>query len=150
MASDRQTPWLFALVVVAALPAIGAYLYYHYTKDPLLQPLGITRESLAEIEGPTEFVSIITHVDWGRDVSDTLSRNKLRELVRSAFATRTDDVVFRFNDVPGDEIEITFVVGPNRFGPYRPSQLIDGVIPSTVALQMTRKARRKRDADLTP
>ncbi len=146
MNARRRYTMLFVIVFLAALPGGGAYLFYHFTKNPLLQPLGLTRERLAEIEGEGQYISIIVHLEWGRDYAGEMSHTELREIIRTAFFNRTDEVVFKYKEVPGDEIGVTFVVGPNRYGPYPPNRMIDGIIPSTVALEMLKEARKRAEA----
>ncbi len=133
-------------ILVVALPGGGAFLYYHFTKDPLFQPLGITRERLAEVDGQTEFVSIGVHVDWGRDRTEGMTRMELRELVAYAFAPMIDEIYFKFLDADGDQIGVTFVVGPNRYGPYPPHRMVEGIVPASVALQMTQRAHAQARA----
>lgn len=146
MALGRRIFALLAIFVVAALPAALAFLYYHFTQNPLMQPLGITREKLAAVEGQTEFVSIVVQVDWGQDRDGGVTQAEFRETLTRAFATRTDEVVFRFSDVPGKAIGVTYVVGPNRFGPYPLNRAVDGIVPATVALAMTKEFREKQQA----
>ena len=73
MSAFQRFVMVSIFILVVALPGGGAFLYYHFTKDPLFQPLGITRERLAELDGQTEFVSIGVHVDWGRDRTDGMT-----------------------------------------------------------------------------
>jgi len=140
MTATQRYVMVAAIVLFAALPAGGAFLYHHFTQDPLFQPLGLTREKLAELDGQTEFVSIGVHVDWGVERTEGMTKAELRELVAYAFAPRIDELYFKFLDVGGEEIGITFVVGPNRYGPYPPHRMIDGIAPAAVALQMTQRA----------
>ena len=146
MSASRRYLMLLAIVLIVALPGGGAYLYYYLTDDPLLQPLGLTRERLAEIEGQTEFLSIMVHVDWGQDRAGGITQVEFRDLLRVAFSTRTDEIVFKFNDVPGHDIAVTYVVGPNRFGPYAPGEMVQGIHPSWVAFEMTKKFHARREA----
>ena len=146
MLARRRYTLLFVIVFLTALPGGGAYLFYHFTKNPLLQPLGLTRERLAEIDGEAQYISIIVHLEWGRDYDGEMSHTELREIIRTAFYNRTDEVVFKFREVPGDEIGVTFVVGPNRYGPYAPHEMIEGIVPATVALEMLKDARERAEA----
>jgi len=141
MNSSRNYIFLFVFCIFLALPAAGVNVLYYLTKDPSLRPLGITREKMAEVDGQTEFISIFVHVDWGRERTGGTTKADLRQMVSDAFFHRTDDYIFKFKDVPGDEIGVTFVIGPNRYGPYPPSRIIEGIVPALVALDMTKKAR---------
>ena len=147
MSAVQRYIMVAVFILVVALPGGGAFLYYHFTKDPLFQPLGITRERLAELEGQTEFVSIGVHVGWGRDRTEGMTKTKLRELVAYAFAPMIDEIYFKFEDVQGEEIGVTFVVGPNRYGPYPPNGIVEGVVPASVALRMTQRAHAQARAE---
>ncbi len=142
MESARQYIRLFFVIAVLSLPTSAALLYHHVTKDPFFRPLGITKEQLASVAGQTEFVSIAVHVDWGGERAGGTTRAELRKLISDTLYTRTDDYFFKFRDVPGKRIGVTFVVGPNRYGPYPPARLIDGIGPALAALKMTKKGRR--------
>ena len=54
----------------------------------------------------------------------------------------TDDFAITVNDVPGTDVGVTFRVGANEYGPLAPDNMMDGIIPSLIALDMTKKARQ--------
>ena len=141
MAEYRNYLLLFGLPIVIALPAVAIYTYAQITDDPRLRPLGITREKLSIVEGESEFLSIIVRVDWGRDHVGRMTKEDLHQTIAGTLVFRTDDFYFKFNDVPGTDIKVTFDVGHNSFGPYSPKQLIGGIIPALRALDVTKKAR---------
>lgn len=142
MTGYRNYLFLFAIYGILALPAAGVLVLYYFTKNPNLQPLGITREKLADVEGQTDYISIFVHVDWGQDRTSGMTKSDLRETIANVFSHRTGSYVFKFKDVPGDAIGVTFVVGPNRYGPYPPFRMIEGIPPALIALDMTLKASR--------
>ena len=131
-----------AICIFLALPATGMLVLYYFTNDPSLRPLAITREKLADIDGQSEYTLIFVHVDWGQERKGGVTKAGLRAMIADTLLLRTDDYIFKFKDVPGDEIGVTFVVGPNRYGPYSPAQAINGIVLALVALDMTKKARR--------
>lgn len=137
----RRYGLLFVIVLCAALPAIGAVLLYAITDDPTLRPLGITRERLAFEEGETNSISILVNVGLGQDRPPGPTEPELRRLIGGVLATHTNDFVIRFNEEPGEEVGVTFVVGPNRYGPYATNQMLEGVVPALIALDMTKRAR---------
>ena len=130
-----------AVVAIVSLPAASVNLVHRLTGNPFLNPLGITQESLAEYGEESDSLSIGIYVDWGRDRPETPDRAEVGEYISDAISGRASDFFIVFRDVPGTEVEITLVVGPNRYGPYPPSRLIEGIVPATVALEMTRRAR---------
>jgi len=131
---------LIAILVVVTLPAAGMSIMYYFTQNPNLRPLSITQEKLAAIENPDRSALMTVHVDWGQELSGTATKADLRDLVAGVLGRRTDNYTFKFNDVPGDRIGVTIVVGPNRYGPYPPNQIMNGIVPALVALDMTLKA----------
>jgi|UPI0005C4DA30 hypothetical protein len=142
MTSKRRYALLFAIIACAALPATSAYVLYEVTDNPTLRPLGITQERLASVNGgPSEGVSILVRVDWGADRRDGITQRELREIIASTLSSRTDSFVFQFEDVPGSEIGITFSVGVNSYGPFPKERMIDGIMPSLIALDATKRAR---------
>lgn len=137
----RRYGLLFVIVLCTALPAISAIVLYKITDDPTLRPLGITRERLAFEEGETNSVSILVSVGLGQDRPPGPDEADLRRLIGGVLATHTNDFVIRFNEQSGTEIGVTFVVGPNRYGPYATNQMLDGIVPALIALDMTKRAR---------
>lgn len=133
---------LVLAAIALIVPAAGAKLAYHITGDPYFQPLGLTQERLAEFNQQSEFLAIGIHVAWGRDRTSEVTQADLRELIASVVHRRTDDYYIRFHDAPGRDVEITLVVGPNRYGPYPPARFVDGIEPAVVALRATRQARQ--------
>jgi hypothetical protein len=142
MARNRRYALLFAIIACAALPATSAYVLYEVTDNPTLRPLGITQESLAAVEGGvSEGVSIVVSVDWGADRVGGMTQNELREIISGTLSRRTDSFMVRFQDVPGADVGVTFSVGVNRYGPFPKERMIDGIMPSLIALDATKKAR---------
>jgi len=139
--SIRKYVPLMAILTVVTLPAILMTIAFYITENPTLRPLGVTQEKLAVLEGQTNSIAIYVYVDWGRDRTGTATKADLHKMVSDVLVRRTDNYVFRFNDVPGDRIGVTFVVGPNRYGPYPPARILDGIIPALVALNMTLDAK---------
>jgi len=130
-----------AIVAIVGLPAAGVNIAHRITGNPFLNPLGITQESIANFGGPTEFVAIGVYVDWGIDRSERMTQIQLRDYISNAMSSHTSDFFIRFQEVPGTDIGITLVVGPNRYGPYTPSRLMEGIVPASVALELTRASR---------
>lgn len=136
MKKSRQIMLLLGLIICVALPAAGSLTLYFVTGNPLLRPLGITQEKLSDVDASPENASIMVEVGWGRDYAGRMTQSDVRRFVVNAFKTNTDDFFFRFRDVEGQAIGISFVVGANRYGPYPPGRIINGMIPSLVALKM--------------
>ena len=142
MGSYNGAVILAVTCTVLALPAVGVGVLYYLTNDPSLRPLSITREKLADIDGQTEYTLIFVHVNWGRERVGGMTKADLRKMISDTLFYRTDSYIFKFQEVTGDAISVTFVVGANRYGPYPPSRAVDGIIPALVALDMTRNTNR--------
>ncbi len=140
MTRTRQYMLLSAVIITLVLPAAGAFWLYYYTKNPYWRPLGITREKLAAVSREAKYVAISVVVDWGRDRMGGLSQDQLRAQISATLNMRTDDYFFRFREVPGNDIGVSFSVGPNLYGPYPPDRMIEGISPALEALEMTRNA----------
>jgi len=135
--------FLFTMYFILAFPALGLLIAYKITDNPLLQPLNLDKDAIADYErGGVAKTSIFVHVNWGVDHPKSSTKNDLQNLVSSAMDNRTDNYVFRFRNVPGNKAEVTFVVGPNRYGPYPPAGMIRGIIPALAALELTERANR--------
>jgi hypothetical protein len=132
--------FLFAACLVVTLPALGLGVLSYFTNNPYPRPLAITREKLAGIEGQTQFISIFVYVDWGRERTGGATKADLSQMISNTLEFRTSDYVLKFKEVPGDGIDVTFVVGPNRYGPYPPGRMIEGIVLALAALDMTKKA----------
>ncbi len=150
MSVGRRYLVLIAIVAACGLPAAGAYLHFRVTDNPLLQPLGITSEKLAEFDGQGQFVAIVVQVDWGVERRGRPPQLEFRQLLQRAFMAPPENLIFRFRNVPGTDIRVRYVVGPNRFGPYPPERAVDGIVPASEALAMTRAFRARMDAAASP
>ena len=139
MDSNRNLIRIILAILFLAAPALTIRFISSYYNAPHLQPLGITKENLAAVEGGKQgdgMASIDVRIGWGRDFKGKLTQEKLRQLIEETLDHQTEYYHFMFDDMPGEEIEVTFVVGGNRYGPYPPSRMIDGMTPALIALRM--------------
>jgi hypothetical protein len=138
---SRRYVLLIVIVLCTALPALGAYGLYFVTDNPTWRPLGLTKEALVQLEGDDGALAIRVSVEWGADQGAEASKAELREWIAETLFIYTDDFAISVRDVPGDQVAVSFRVGANSYGPMRPEQMMDGIIPSLIALDMTKKAR---------
>ncbi len=129
MSEFRQYLIFAGAIFLLALPAFGALALYKFTNNPYFRPLGISKDAVAAVDGQTSAVSIEIQVRWGINSRSSLSKVELRELISDTFSTRTDAFHFDISEVEGDNVRVTFIVGPNRYGPYPPGRMVDGIIP---------------------
>ena len=130
------------IVLCLAAPAISLRIASNYSDNPYLQPLDLTEEGLAAVgEGGERygFTRIDVHVSWGRGWSGRTTQNQLRNQLVATLDQQTELYFVEIQDAPGDAIGITFTVGPNRYGPFPPSRMIDGLNSALIALRMTNR-----------
>jgi hypothetical protein len=63
-------------------------------------------------------------------------------VIANTLKHQTEFYRFEFHDMPGGRIDVTFVVGPNSYGPFPPSRMVAGVNSALVALRMTNGPER--------
>ena len=140
--NTRNFFFLIAIPLFMAIPAIAMLLLYYFTENPQLRPLGITKQEIAVFEGQGKALAIKIDVDWGQDRTSGITKVELQNRIANTMSFRTDDFDFRFNDVPGEDVAITFSVSHNRYGPYAPNDIIEGIRTSLIALQAVQRARK--------
>ena len=138
----RISLFLPIMIAAIALPGTAAYLYFRYTQDPTLRPLGLTQEALAKTRNATEAFGITVRIDWGRESKFQNTPEHLELLIGRTLTSLDVEHHFRHEIVNGRHVRITYVVGQNRFGPFAPDHAADGIRASIAALRMTQKARK--------
>lgn len=139
MIKSRLNILLLLLVLATALPASAALMLYKFTGDPTLQPFGLTKNSLTEGDSAQAMLEIVVRLDWGVDVPASILRNDIRQQLGKALGIYDIDFRLNFKAVPGKEINVTFVVEHNEFGPYRFQNASHGI---TAALAAFRSMKR--------
>lgn len=137
--------WLRPILIIVFLAALAVSIRIasHYSDDPYLQPLALTAEGLAaagEGEEADGFAVIDVEVLWGRDWDGQITRTGLRRIIGQSLKRQTDYLRFSIREMPGNRVTVSFVVGPNRYGPYAPGAMSDGL---HAALTAQRMAHRK-------
>lgn len=142
--------WLRPLIIILilAVPAVSLKVLSRFFDNPWLQPLDLTKEGLTgsgDYVEPSDSDSgrgrIDVRIDWGRDRSRGPSRAQLKRSIAATLDARTDYYAFELVEVPGDGVAISFIVGPNSYGPFPPGGIDDGLSLALAALQMTRARR---------
>lgn len=140
MDSTRNLIRAITPVLVLAAPALALRLFSEYFDAPHLQPLGLTRENVAAVEGGydgLEFARVGVSVRWGRDWEGALTPARLRALIEAALETQTNYFNISLEEFAGREIGVTFAVGPNSYGPFPPDQITPGITSALMALKLT-------------
>jgi hypothetical protein len=131
---------IIVAILILATPAVGIRIFSNYYDAQYLQPLGLTKENLAAAEEGKNgrgFARIDVHVGWGRDWTGAMTQTRLRQVLATTLEQQTDFYHFEFDDMPGGQIDVTFVVGPNTYGPFAPGRMITGLKSALIALRMT-------------
>ena len=131
---------VIAVIFLLAAPALSIRFVSEYFDAPHLQPLDLTRESIAAVDqGPEglEFARIDVHVGWGREWDGALTPAQLQEAIAKSLEAQTKYYHIKVQEVPGREIGVTFDVGYNSYGPFAPGQIAGGIKSALLALRMT-------------
>lgn len=144
MSGIRQYTLSAILIFSMALPAVGALALYWLTDDPYLRPLGITQEAVERGDDSSDAISIRVSVNYGADRVARPTQRELRQILQDAFAPHTDAFNIDVRRTSGDEISMTFVVGPNRYGPYSPATMVEGMTAALDALKYTQWINRNK------
>ncbi len=134
------------IISLLAVPPVALKLLSNFFDNPYLQPLNLTREGLAKVGEVEEEgfggdrINII--IDWGRARDGGLTRAQVQGAVASALQSQSGYYDFEFRDVPGNGVGITFTVGANRYGPFSPGNVADGMKLALEAQQMSDKPLR--------
>ncbi len=140
MDSNRNLIRVIIATLFLSTPAVAIHILSNYYDAPHLQPLALTKESVAAAENGNEgngFARIDVRVDWGNDWAGMMTQTRLREVIAKTLEPQTEFYHFEFDNLPGEQIDVTFVVGPNSYGPFPPSRMIAGIKSALIALRMT-------------
>ena len=127
------------VILLLAAPALGFRVLSYFSDDPYLQPLDLTVEGLAKVgDGPeSRHTTVEVNVGWGRQYSGAITQDHLKNVIATSLESQTSYYKFRFHDVPGRRINVSFLVGNNRYGPFAPGGMVDGIDAALIALRMT-------------
>lgn len=158
MVSKKDTIVITLITVFVVTPAILALTAYFVTRNPSLRPLGITVERLTEAGQIENKSLIIAVVDIGQEAKATSTRDQYKTALETAFARMEAEVQVKFRTIPGSrEVNVTYLVGESRIGPFPIARAAAGVAAATQAERMVvaqrkavekeqeRRAQMKRD-----
>lgn len=128
MNAKRLNLFPFLLIALVALPGFGTLVLYKMTNNPHLQPLGLTQEGLQTYDAPEQVLSIEVKIRYGVERQRSPSRQALRQSIARAFSGHTTAFHFNMEDMRGDDIDVTFSVGPNAYGPFSLGAMNEGML----------------------
>ncbi|HFQ15911.1 MAG TPA: hypothetical protein ENK41_06090 [Rhodobacteraceae bacterium] len=135
--SARERGWATLLVAVLLVvgPSAASLLWYAATGNPLLRPLGITRESIRAFDGGGDGTGIVALVDWDKNRAGQVTQADMTRALTNAFSVKGIDVwvVFRESD---SGTQVTYKVGRSVIGPYPQSRAAEGIPAAAEAYHM--------------
>ncbi|RME18739.1 MAG: hypothetical protein D6801_00610 [Alphaproteobacteria bacterium] len=136
MSYSQKIRYLLLLIFVIVAPTVAMIAGYHFTNNPLLRPLAITKQALQEFGIGDQSLVIIADVTWVDGKNGGLTKFKLADSITRAFAAKgITDVWVRFH--PGKGVsQVTYRIGGSELGPFPVSRAVAGVEPASQALRM--------------
>lgn len=126
------------IVFLLAAPAGVIHAVSYFTNIPNLLPFDLKWEDIAINYDEPDYVGIDVRVDWGREWAGKTTEAEIREMIAGVLAVRTEFYRIEFHDLPGEQVDVTFVVGLNSYGPFPPNQMQAGIKSAVIALKMVK------------
>ena len=137
---------VITVVLCLAAPAVTIHILSDIYNAPYLKPLALTEESVAAAgarsEGETH-VTINVLVGWGSDWEGSTTQESFRQILAKTLEPQTKLYYIEFEEMPGQNIDVTFFVGHNSYGPFPPDQMVSGIQSALIALRMTNGPERR-------
>lgn len=128
--------FLPAVIGVIALPTVAALLHFKLTGDPTSRPLGIDVANLTNTAADGKSAGINVDVRWGADVQTPNTKGEVKLALSNALGVYGIDYRVMVTDTAGATIEIFYVVGDVRIGPFRLGNAAAGISPALAAYHM--------------
>ncbi len=136
MFSARPYLFLSALIGVLALPALASLIYVKYTGDTTMRPLGITLANLTENSVTGTSAGITVQINWGKNTRSPNTKAQVELAINKSMSVYPVDFLVRLTETKGDRIQIYFLAGTNRLGPFSLQNVSSG-IPAALAAYRT-------------
>ncbi len=129
---------VFLIIFLLAAPATSVHIASYFSDDPYLRPLDLTVEKLDAVGERRDGVAYIdVDLYWGRDRQSRQSRADLVDSISSSLRWQTDFFTVKVHETEGSRAGVAFNVGPNRYGPYPPARVAEGLDLALEAMRMT-------------
>ncbi|SFJ55250.1 hypothetical protein [Celeribacter neptunius] len=132
----KDTIVIGLITVFIVTPAVLALTAYFITKNPSLRPLGITVDRLSEAGQLENNGLIIAVVDIGSESRKASSKTQYEAAIEKAFNQLNAEVRVKFRTIPGSNVNVTYLVGESRIGPFPASRASEGILPAIEAEKM--------------
>ncbi|WP_139231431.1 hypothetical protein [Aliiroseovarius crassostreae] len=123
---------LAVLILVLVLPTFMSLLWHRLSGDPMMRPLGLTKEALQD-----EGEGLIIYADLQLDPDDPSIPNPaaFRKAVQDGFLAKGVQVTIR-PGVSDNGSVITYRIGPSTIGPLPAVQAVKGINAAVAAYRM--------------
>lgn len=132
MLKNRHPFLLPAITLFVGLPATLTLVFYLYTHDPTLRPLGVSRSDAEKFDRPLADLEVVISVFWGGNSRTSLTKQDLEHTISNALKIYGVNYRMRWGDNLGDQILASIRVDHIEFGPF-PIQDLAGTIPAAIS-----------------
>ncbi|MCA0041978.1 hypothetical protein [Celeribacter litoreus] len=137
MVSKKDSILIGLLTIFIVTPAVMSLIAYLITGNPSLRPLGITFERLIEAGQINDKSAIIALVEIGTEAESASPQSEYKAALEITFSRLETDVQVQFRTIKGSRaVNITYIVGESRIGPFPANRAAEGVIAATEAARM--------------
>ena len=130
---QRGIATFILIVLLISGPTVLSLVWHKVTGDPLLRPLGVTKQSMQAYYGGRGY-EIVARVDWDETRSG-VSKDAMRQALVNAFEAKGVEVHVVFG-TSKDGTRITYRVGPSTIGPFPQARAAEGVNAAVEAYRM--------------
>ena len=132
---QRSIATLIGIIILLVAPSAISLLWYRVTGDPLLRPLGITREKLRAYYGTGDWIEIVAEVEWDTARSGNVTRADMERALSNAFRAKGVDVHVVFKEGHSGT-RVVYRIGPSVIGPYPQTRAAEGISAAVEAYRM--------------
>lgn len=125
---------LTAVIVALSLPTGLSLLWHHLSGDPMMRPLGITRDALQRT-GQYDGLTIYAYVTWDPEDPDAPDQDAFVSALKNGFSAKGVEVLVKpRNGSSGSTV--TYEIGPSTIGPMPIGSAVKGINAAVAAYRM--------------
>ncbi len=136
MLVQRSVTHLIMVIVTVVMPSAVALVWYYFSQDPTVRPLGITQESLRAFNGEMRIYEIVAEVA-GAGRGGTPTAQQIERELTGVFHSKGVAVRVNFLDSNIAGTRITYRIGPSTIGPYPYARAVEGINAAIEAYRMS-------------
>jgi hypothetical protein len=135
MLAQRGIGYLATITTLIVLPTVCALLWYFWTGDPTIRPLGLTREALRSYIGGGDTAGVTVLVDWDAVHTGAVTREQMQRALENAFRAKGVYVQVAFRESTGGT-RVIYIVGSSVIGPFPQARAAEGINAAVEAYRM--------------